>query len=134
MRKFGKIAVLSIAPLLGLVACYFLFAEGKILFGGEWTAYSDTAGGFFIAFLRFFLALFALAMAVLPFIAFLGKKRPLLNLYLYAGTIALVFVGIVIGHWASEIISIVIRLLPAFYFLGMLFYWLGNDKKKSSES
>lgn len=121
MKTLYKIGIIVAFSLITILSLAFAFIEGRMLFSGDWLAYENPFSAFVRYTLRFIVALFALALAIIEFVN-LKKQNGFLNDYLIFADGALFIACLVIAFFSSNYVGVVLIAVSALALLFKLLY------------
>lgn len=112
MKKVMNIVLIGFSTIFGLFALAFAFLEARLLVSLDWTIYDFAFNGFIRYFLRFIIALAALAVCVIQ-IKNVIKENEKVSKVLYLVDYLLLLISIVIAIFATNYVGIICIVLSA---------------------
>ena len=106
MKKVMNIVLIGFSTIFGLFALAFAFLEARLLVSLDWTIYDFAFNGFIRYFLRFIIALAALAVCVIQ-IKNVIKENEKVSKVLYLVDYLLLLISIVITIFATNYVGII---------------------------
>lgn len=139
LRIIGKISALVGLAIGALVSLLYLFTNMRLLFSGDFMAYSNPAAGFFNALFKALMYLFIIATMVITYFYFLNKKHgPSLQIIywimsiglLAVTTIHVIFNKLSFSSGLEGYVSIAFHLGLIIGSVGSILYYLGIENQE----